>query len=117
MLRNLLKCYRPFSGSKVKTPTIQEVNKFWSDYSQGYNTFDYAPQSLYYSLLYMSEPWKANSILEVACGTGKLLPFAMKIKKPEAKYVAVDLASEMIDLAKKNTEDNFAMYDSKNSYE
>ena len=109
--------FRPFSGSKPKAPSIQEVEKLWSEFSQGYNSFDYTPQALYYTLLFMSEPWKANNILEVACGTGKLLPFALKVKKPEAKYLAVDLSSEMVKLARKNTEDNFALYDSKIGYE
>ena len=119
MINNLLRTNLRFFSQKkpVKVPTIEEVSKYWGQFSQGYNKFDYGPQTLYYSLLYMSEPWKARSILQVACGTGKLLPFAINVKKPDAKYLAVDLSSEMVELSKKNLKYNFSMYDSKISFE
>ena len=40
-----------------KTPTIQEVQKCWNDYSSQYNTFDLGPQTFYYSLINMSHIW------------------------------------------------------------
>ena len=45
---------------------------------------------------------KASNILEVACGTGKLLPFALDQKSTEASYLASDLAPNMVDLARGN---------------
>jgi ubiquinone/menaquinone biosynthesis C-methylase UbiE len=38
----------------------------------------------------------------VACGTGKLLPVAVMLKDQSTKYLAVDLAENMIQKSKKN---------------
>jgi len=38
----------------------------------------------------------AESILEVACGCGNILPIALSRKRPEAKYYATDLSNEML---------------------
>lgn len=40
----------------------------------------------------MTQIWKASNILEVACGTGKVLPYAMYLKNDKAKYLATDIA-------------------------
>lgn len=106
MIRKLLTLNYP-SLSNKKIPTISQVQKHWGDYSQGYSTFDYGPLTFYYTLMFMCEPWKAHNILEVACGTGKLIPYAMQIKRPDTKYLAVDLAPEMVELAHQNTKANF----------
>jgi len=55
--------------------------------------------------------------LEVACGTGKLLPFMLGIKKPSSHYLASDIAPNMIELAKKNLKNHFDRYDSKLTFE
>jgi hypothetical protein len=49
--------------SKIKTPSIKEIREHWDSVSEGYNKIDYCPQTMYYSLLYMLEPWKAKNIL------------------------------------------------------
>ena len=44
----------------------------------------------------MLEVWDAQNILEVACGTGKLLPIAVNMKNKNANYLATDLSPKMI---------------------
>lgn len=60
---------------------------------------------------------EANNILEVACGTGKLLPLALNMKPINATYLATDLSPRMIDLTNANLKANFSLYDSKLSFE
>jgi ubiquinone/menaquinone biosynthesis C-methylase UbiE len=45
-----------------------------------YGMFDAAFQTFYYTLINMIDIRKANNILEIACGTGKLLPLAINMK-------------------------------------
>jgi ubiquinone/menaquinone biosynthesis C-methylase UbiE len=61
----------------------------------------------------MLEPWKAQHILEVGCGTGKLLPIAANLKGPNAHYLATDLSPQMIKLTMTNLTKNLSLYDSK----
>lgn len=65
----------------------------------------------------MLEPRDAKNILEVACGTGKLLPIAINIKNPNANYLATDLSPQMVEMTKKNLKKNLELYDSKLSFE
>lgn len=65
----------------------------------------------------MLEVWDAKNILEVACGTGKLLPIAVNMKDPDANYLATDLSPNMINLTKENLKANLKLYDSKLSFE
>jgi ubiquinone/menaquinone biosynthesis C-methylase UbiE len=39
---------------------------------------------------------QAHRILEVACGTGKLIPYIIQIKEPSAYYLASDLSLNMV---------------------
>jgi len=55
-----------------------------------------APQTFYYSLLTLMQIPKAKNILEIACGNGKLLPIALMLKDQTCKYLATDLAENMI---------------------
>jgi ubiquinone/menaquinone biosynthesis C-methylase UbiE len=43
---------------------------------------------------------KGSTIIEVGCGDGYLLPYAVCKKHPEAKLFAVDFSSEMVTRAK-----------------
>ena len=45
---------------------------------------------------------KADNILEVACGNGKLLQFALDLKKNECGYLASDFAENMVTRAEDN---------------
>ena len=113
-----LRCLVRF-GSTLKrpVPSIAQIQSAWDEYSASYNKFDYCPQTLYYSLLYMMEVWEAKSILEVACGTGKLLPMAVNMKNPNTTYLATDLSPKMVELARTNLNANLLLYDSKLSFD
>ena len=50
----------------------------------------------------MLELQTSKHILEVACGTCRLLPLAINIKPKEATYLATDLTPSMIELSHKN---------------
>jgi ubiquinone/menaquinone biosynthesis C-methylase UbiE len=60
---------------------------------------------------------KASNILEVACGTGKLLPYALEVKNPNAHYLASDLSPNMVHLAKENLKAHFQKYQSRLTFE
>ena len=44
----------------------------------------------------------AKHVLEVACGTGRLLPLAMNLKGEECTYLASDISEAMIGLCRNN---------------
>ena len=49
---------------------------------------------------------QAKHILEVACGTGRLLPLAMNLKGEECTYLASDISEAMIGLCRNNLKRN-----------
>ena len=49
----------------------------------------------------MLELDKAKHILEIACGTCRLLPLAINLRSQEATYLATDLTQAMVDLSHK----------------
>jgi SAM-dependent methyltransferase len=79
---------------------ISELNTFWSAFSTDYSKFDSTMQTFYYSLIHMLDLPKSKHILEVACGTGRLLPLALSLKPIEATYLATDLVQPMVDLSR-----------------
>lgn len=95
MIRLIRKSLFSFSRS-IKTPSLEDIKEYWNDYTPDYNVFDLAPQTFYYSLSSLMQLHKANNILEVACGTGKLLSFAMDRKKQDCAYLASDIATNMV---------------------
>lgn len=64
-----------------------------------YQKFDSTMQTFFYTLINMLGLDQAHHILEVACGTGKLLPLALNLKPIEATYLATDLCTNMIQLS------------------
>ena len=50
----------------------------------------------------MLELPKSKHILEIACGTGKLIPQAVLLKPDEATYLATDLSPAMVEMSKNN---------------
>lgn len=48
---------------------------------------------------------QAKHILEIACGTGKLLPYTMNLKPLDCSYLASDISNKMVDLAKLGLKD------------
>lgn len=63
-----------------KIPEINQVKKDWNDFTQGYRKIDLGPQTFYYSFLTLMNLQSAKNVLEVACGTGRLLPVAVGLK-------------------------------------
>jgi ubiquinone/menaquinone biosynthesis C-methylase UbiE len=57
-----------------------------------YSRFDAAFHTFYYTLINMIDISKAHNVLEIACGTGKLLPLAVNMKTINCKYLASDLS-------------------------
>ena len=88
-------------GEKLKINTIEEVANFWTVFSETYSKFDSCTQTFYYTLIHMLDLPKAQHILEVACGTCRLLPLAVSLKPQEATYLATDLTQAMVDLSHK----------------
>ena len=86
-------------GDKVKIASIEEINTFWNNFAPAYSKFDSTTQTFYYTLIHMLDLPTASHILEIACGTGKLLPLAINLKKKETTYLATDLTRAMIDHA------------------
>lgn len=64
----------------VKIPDIIQVKKDWNQFSDGYSKLDMGPQTFYYSLLSLMNIQNAKNVLEVACGTGRLLPVTTMLK-------------------------------------
>ena len=52
----------------------------------------------------MTEIWNTQNILEVGCGTGKLIPIALNMKRKDACYLGIDMSPMMIKLAKESIE-------------
>lgn len=77
------------------------TQKFWSLYARSYAELT-EPNVMTFALtlLNMLKIEDADTILEVACGSGKTLPIALSRKKPEALYYATDLSFEMLTYCK-----------------
>lgn len=58
-------------------------------------------QIFYYTLVNMLKIDGAKHVLEIACGIGKLIPYAISLKNQECTYLASDLSENMVHLAKK----------------
>ena len=64
-----------------------------------YNSFDSTMQTFYYTLVNMLQLQESKHILEIACGIGKMIPYAVTQKKDEATYLATDLSENMVEMA------------------
>ena len=91
---------------KPKVQNIEQVKNFWTNFTESYSTFDSFTQTFYYTLIHMLDLDKAKHILEVACGTCRLLPMAVSLKAPETTYLATDLTQSMVDVAFKRLQKN-----------
>ena len=70
--------------------------KAWDDFASTYNEIDSFSLAFLYTLINMLQLSTSKHILEVACGTGKMLPQAVLLKPDETTYLAIDLSSAMI---------------------
>ena len=86
--------------SKEIVLTIDQLKNKWNNFAPHYQHQDSCMQTFYYTLAHMLELGNASHILEVACGTGKLLPLAIQLKGVKTTYLATDLSQNMVDLAK-----------------
>jgi len=58
--------------------------------------------TFYYTLIHMLSLQHSNHILEVGCGTAKLLPLSLHLKPLHSSDTATDLSENMITLATLN---------------
>jgi len=61
--------------------TTEQVKATWNGFANGYNQIDSSMQTFYYTLINMLNINSAKHILEIGCGTGKLLPYALSVKQ------------------------------------
>jgi ubiquinone/menaquinone biosynthesis C-methylase UbiE len=64
------------------------------------------------TLISVLKIYRAKNILEIACGTGLLLPLALAMKNKEAQYVATDLSPEMIKKTEKRLQSQLELFKS-----
>lgn len=67
---------------------IQNITERCNNISSVYQYVDSCLQSFFYTLINMLELDKSSHILEVACGTGKLLPLVMSLKSKETTILS-----------------------------
>ena len=79
-------------NSEPKVQSIQEISTFWDNFVPSYSKFDSVTQTFYYTLIHMLDLPAANHVLEIACGTGRLLPLAITLKNSNTTYLATDLS-------------------------
>lgn len=56
-----------------------------------YQNFDESMLTFYYTLINKLDLNNSKHILEIACGTGKMLPEALHLKPKTTTYLATDL--------------------------
>lgn len=100
-----------------KGTPIDTLRDKWDDFSDVYCRFDPGPQTFYFSLVNLLKFRECKNILEIACGSGRLLPYIVSQKPKDTQYVATDLSPEMIKKAEKNMRDSLELFGSKHSYE
>ena len=81
---------------------IEKERKFWDKVSSKFDQRKKKEWKVYESLLFnkiADDMDKGNTVLEVACGTGRV---TMEIAKQAKKVYAIDISPQMIDVAIKN---------------
>lgn len=92
-----------------------KITEAWNGMAPVYINTDSCMQTFYYTLLNMLQLDNAKHILEVACGTGRLLHHAAQLKPQTTTYLATDLCQTMIDLSKASLKTNLYKLGVKNS--
>lgn len=85
-----------FKRNSVNIWSKDELKNEWNEFSKTYRVSDATMQTFYYSLVNMLDLGNAKNILEVGCGTGKLVPYALSLKNKDTTYLATDLCPNMI---------------------
>ena len=81
---------------------IKKERKYWDKFSSKFDKRKRKEWKVYESLLFnkiADNLDKGNTVLEVACGTGRV---TLEISKQANKVYAIDISSQMIDVARKN---------------
>ena len=81
---------------------IEKERKYWDTFSSKFDQFKKKQWKVYESLLFnkiADDMNKESTVLEVACGTGRV---TLEIAKQVKKVYAIDISSQMIDVARKN---------------
>jgi ubiquinone/menaquinone biosynthesis C-methylase UbiE len=81
---------------------IKKERKYWDKFSSKFDKRKRKEWKVYESLLFnkiADNMDKGNTVLEVACGTGRV---TLEISKQANKVYAIDISSQMIDVARKN---------------
>jgi ubiquinone/menaquinone biosynthesis C-methylase UbiE len=81
---------------------IKKERKYWDKFSSKFDKRKKKEWKVYESLLFnkiADNLDKGNTVLEVACGTGRV---TLEISKQANKVYAIDISSQMIDVARKN---------------
>ena len=53
-------------------------------------------QTFFYTLINILKIEETNNVLEIACGTGRLLPLVLVNKPSQCKYLATDISGIMV---------------------
>ena len=81
---------------------IKKERKYWDKFSSKFDKRKRKEWKVYESLLFnkiADDMNKESTVLEVACGTGRV---TLEIAKQVKKVYAIDISSQMIDVARKN---------------
>ena len=81
---------------------IKKERKYWDKFSSKFDKRKRKEWKVYESLLFnkiADNLDKGNTVLEIACGTGRV---TLEISKQANKVYAIDISSQMIDVARKN---------------
>ena len=89
----------------MTTRTVTQNKAKWDDMGSIYARLDACQHVFYYSLVHILQPPKAKHILDVGCGSGRLISLALNLKSIECTYTAVDLSSAMLQLAEDHLEE------------
>ena len=71
---------------------IEDIKQNWQSFANLYSTFDLTMHTFYYTLINVLQVQNAKHVLEIGCGTSKLLPIAVQLKQKECTYTATDLS-------------------------
>ena len=66
--------------NEIQIDSIEKLTEKWNNAAPVYLLFDSCIQTFYYTLINMMKIDHSKHILEVACGTGALIPLALQLK-------------------------------------
>jgi ubiquinone/menaquinone biosynthesis C-methylase UbiE len=68
--------------------------------ASNYQCIDSVTHTGYYTLVNLLKLPEATNILEIACGTSRMLPYALTLKQNQCPYLATDITWQMVQLSK-----------------